>query len=195
MSKSSNAENTSSDIDHQAKVPPIHDHTTYRSRPNGLLLLRREEESQVTGVLIDYDVVVVHGLLGERNPPWKNRGCGDSSWMNNRHWEGKRVLSFGYDTHQILAGRQTREAVRRYAVNLLDELKAYRENDTKRRPIAFLAHDIGGIIVKDVHSKILREIFVALHSRLPRHWWLLASTQKPTATFLIIVDFWCVLSC
>lgn len=75
-------------------------------------------------------VVVVHGLLGKRDPPWKNRGSGDSSWMNRRPLEGKRVLSFGYDMRQILVGRQIREAVRKQAIMLLDELKAYRENDS-----------------------------------------------------------------
>jgi len=76
-------------------------------------------------------VIVVHGLLGERNLPWKNRGSGDSSWMSRRCWEGKRVFSFGYDMHRILVGSQTRKAVRKQAFRLLDDLKVYRENDTK----------------------------------------------------------------
>ncbi|KAN0068216.1 Ankyrin repeat-containing domain protein [Elaphomyces granulatus] len=146
MSKTENS--TSSDH----RVPTISGYTARRlshSTSNGLLPLWREDECPVTDVLTDYDVIVVHGLLGERNLPWKNRGSGDSSWMSRRCWEGKRVFSFGYDMHRILVGYQTREAIRKQAFRLLNDLKVYRENDTKRRPIAFLAHDIGGIIVKD----------------------------------------------
>jgi hypothetical protein len=80
-------------------------------------------------------VVVVHGLLGEHNPPWRNRGSGDSSWMSRRQWEGKRVLSFGYDMRRILVGRQTRQAVRRQALKLLKGLKKDQESMTKVRKL------------------------------------------------------------
>ncbi|KAE9368898.1 hypothetical protein N431DRAFT_415667, partial [Stipitochalara longipes BDJ] len=97
--------------------------------------------------------------------PWINQGSGDSSWMGYRQYEGKRVMSFGYDVRRILAGRQTREVIRKQALQLLDDLVLARKNDIKRRPIAFLAHDIGGIIVKDVliaanlYSKTYGDIF------------------------------------
>jgi hypothetical protein len=63
--------------------------------------------------------------------PWKNDGSGDSSWMCNRHWEGKRVLSFGYDVRRILGGRRTREIIRKQALKLLDDLMVVRKNDAK----------------------------------------------------------------
>jgi len=61
--------------------------------------------------------------------PWRNQGAGDSSWMRYRHWEGKRVMSFGYDVRRILAGHQTREVIRKQALQLLDDLMSERKND------------------------------------------------------------------
>lgn len=63
--------------------------------------------------------------------PWRNQGYGDSSWMCYRPWEDKRVMSFGYDVHRILAGRQTREIIRKQALQLLDDLMSERKNDIK----------------------------------------------------------------
>ena len=80
---------------------------------------------------VNRSIVVVHGIHGERDPPWKNQGSGDSSWMMHRLWEGKRVMSFGYDVRRILAGRQTREVIRRQALRLLDDLMGQRKNDIK----------------------------------------------------------------
>jgi hypothetical protein len=74
-------------------------------------------------------IVVIHGINGERDMPWRNQGAGDSSWMRYRHWEGKRVMSFGYDVRRILAGRQTREVIRKQALQLLDDLMSERKND------------------------------------------------------------------
>ena len=63
--------------------------------------------------------------------PWINQGSGDSSWMCDRYGEGKRVMSFGYDVRRILAGRQTREVIRKQALQLLDDLMSERKNDIK----------------------------------------------------------------
>jgi len=76
-------------------------------------------------------IVAVHGIHGERDMPWTNQGSGDSSWMRYRNWEGKRVMSFGYDVRRILAGRQTRDVIRKQALQLLDDLMLERKNDIK----------------------------------------------------------------
>jgi hypothetical protein len=41
------------------------------------------------------------------------------------------VLSFGYDVRRILAGRRTREVIRKQALKLLDDLMAVRKCDVK----------------------------------------------------------------
>jgi hypothetical protein len=51
--------------------------------------------------------------------------------MGYRNWEGKRVMSFGYDVRRILAGRQTREVIRKQALQLLEDLMLERKNDVK----------------------------------------------------------------
>ncbi|RFU27758.1 hypothetical protein B7463_g8575, partial [Scytalidium lignicola] len=131
-------------------------------RPDGLLQMWSEDNYNYGDVLTDYDIVVVHGLMGQRSRPWKNQGSGDSTWMTHRQWEGKRVFSFGYNVRQILVGRQTRQAIRRQAIKLMKQLNNDRKNDVKRRPIAFIAHDISCIIVKDalnLYDEDLGDIF------------------------------------
>ncbi|KAI2636349.1 ankyrin repeat-containing domain protein [Hypomontagnella submonticulosa] len=96
----------------------------------------------------DFDIVVVHGLRGSRRPPWKSPGSGSSLWLYDQGAAGRRkVMSFGYDGSKLLCGSYTRQTIRNVASSLLEELSAARNGN--QRPIMFIAHDIGGIIVKD----------------------------------------------
>ncbi|KAB5577943.1 ankyrin repeat-containing domain protein [Coniochaeta sp. 2T2.1] len=124
-------------------------------RAEGLVTLWKapgndEDFGEITVPVINYDIIVVHGLHGARRPPWKNPGSGDSSWVHElgRHG-GRTVMSFGYDPLHILSGSRTWESIRRTAVRLLEDLKKARADAPSPRPIMFVAHDIGGIIVKD----------------------------------------------
>lgn len=49
--------------------------------------------------------------------------------MAYRQWEGKRMFSFGYDVRQILVGKQTRKAIRKQAIKLMDQLIEDRKAD------------------------------------------------------------------
>jgi hypothetical protein len=89
-------------------------------------------------------VVIVHGLYGERDTPWMNPGSGNSSWISDPKWGPKRVMSFGYDMRRILVGHQTRQAIHRQAVKLLNQLKAERENgDQVRKGMYLLKENYG----------------------------------------------------
>jgi tetratricopeptide (TPR) repeat protein len=61
-----------------------------------------------------------------------------------------RVLTFGYDANtKSLFGNGTADKIHRHAQNLLEGLIGQRESDgTTERPIIFICHGLGGIIVK-----------------------------------------------
>ncbi|KAI1359383.1 ankyrin repeat-containing domain protein [Xylaria arbuscula] len=72
---------------------------------------------------ISLDVVVVHGFFGSRRSPCENPGSGSSKWLHAWQDRDCKIMSFNYDTSVFLSGT--------------------------RRTIMFVAHDLGGIIVKD----------------------------------------------
>ncbi|KAI0902149.1 ankyrin repeat-containing domain protein [Annulohypoxylon nitens] len=97
----------------------------------------------------DFDIIVVHGIRGSRRPPWRNLGAGDSKWLYDQGpYGGRKVMSFGYNISKVICGIYTHQAIRNVAISLLDDLIHTRAGSNKDRPIMFIAHDIGGIIVK-----------------------------------------------
>lgn len=80
-----------------------------------------------------------------------------------------RVLTYGYDTHlrHVLGGPMNRSTVYDIAWDFLVALEAERRSEPSR-PILFIAHSLGGIIVKEMlrrssgcqaYQTHLREIF------------------------------------
>ncbi|KAI6366356.1 hypothetical protein MCOR25_005171 [Pyricularia grisea] len=106
--------------------------------------------------LQEFDIIVIHGLHGNRQSPWINPGAGSSDWIpKSGQAAHQRAMVFGYDPQQILAGSQSRRAIRSVAKQLLDELQLERRSGGKaselqqKRPVLFVAHDIGATILKD----------------------------------------------
>lgn len=124
--------------------------------------------------------MAVHGLHGDRDSTWTTDDTPGGNWLKDHmdEWNsGSRILSFGYDgsSPSVL----TMAGIREEAVRLLDDLvelrkvsgsvrakpfslcdglgrpEKWRSADVPElkdvsRPIAFVAHDIGGTIVKEV---------------------------------------------
>ncbi|KAI0516990.1 ankyrin [Xylaria bambusicola] len=97
---------------------------------------------------IGLDVVIVHGFFGSRRSPCENPGSGTSKWLHAWQDRDCKIMSFSYDTSVFLSGTRVRWFIRRLAIKLLDDLKRARQQSSQRT-IMFVAHDLGGIIVKD----------------------------------------------
>ncbi|RDL42485.1 uncharacterized protein BP5553_02464 [Venustampulla echinocandica] len=106
-----------------------------------------------------FDVVAVHGLSGNRDSTWMEdgeEGNQGKNWLIDTlhsyyEYPKSRILTFGYDTSHAVAGIYTIGGIRKKALQLLDDLVELRKTlePGVNRPIVFISHDIGGIIVKE----------------------------------------------
>ncbi|CAG9941288.1 unnamed protein product [Clonostachys rosea f. rosea IK726] len=101
----------------------------------------------------DVDIVFIHGLDGNREKTWTAKGA-DEPWPKTLlplELPSARILTFGYDAYAVKwekGGSQNR--IRDHAWNLLTALASCRESDdTKKRPIIFVCHSLGGLVCKD----------------------------------------------
>lgn len=71
-----------------------------------------------------------------------------------------RVLTWGYDTHvtRFFGGASCKGTVLSHAKDLLFSLARSREQP---RPLMFVAHSLGGIVVKEVGARVLPDLRVA----------------------------------
>jgi hypothetical protein len=110
------------------------------------------------------DIVAVHGLGGH----WRNTWTGNS----NKNWLKDflpfqlqdagitaRVLSYGYDSDTAFSKAVT--DIDDVAAMLLDRMIGERQSpEEKSRSVIFIAHSLGGIVVKKV-CKILLPCYLA----------------------------------
>jgi len=109
----------------------------------------------------------VHGLGGDPVETWKSRKDGLAvNWttdflpkdIHQLDGIGKqvRVLTYGYSS-KLFSGPQMDERVLKYlpqalylhANRLIEQLAAERAGNAKERPLIFIAHSLGGLIVKN----------------------------------------------
>ncbi|KAI0846312.1 hypothetical protein F5Y00DRAFT_244189 [Daldinia vernicosa] len=103
------------------------------------------------------DIVAVHGLnpLDKPSHAEATWTAGNKLWLRDflpKRVPSARVLLFGYNSN--VAFQTAAAGVREQAENLLNQLEAARVMDPDR-PLMFICHSLGGIIVKRalVHSK------------------------------------------
>jgi hypothetical protein len=74
-----------------------------------------------------------------------------------------RILTYGYDTK--LQGDQSKQSIGRLAKVFLDALVTFRRNTgTQRRPLCFVAHSLGGVVLKEALTMSHRTGDVDAHS-------------------------------
>ncbi|MCJ1311437.1 hypothetical protein MMC25_005108 [Agyrium rufum] len=103
------------------------------------------------------DVVFVHGLNGKPQHTWTAEASNKQVFWPSQllpqylQQARARVMVFGYDADVAVVGGQgvTKERVHQHAEGFLEDLAADRQlNHAETRPLIFVAHSLGGIVVK-----------------------------------------------
>lgn len=98
----------------------------------------------------EVDIVAVTGLGGHALGSFRS-SSGSTAWLrdfmpNDLPWA--RAITYGYDT--TLTGSVSIQSISDLAKSFLDALDVFRTNtNTQRRPLCFVCHSLGGIVVKE----------------------------------------------
>lgn len=126
-------------------------------QPWGLKLLHGGQEPIV-------DIVAVHGLNGHREETWTDEN--KILWLRDllpSKLPNARIWTWGYDSRTHIKSYQehlTTKKLYDHGRELFYDLDSERREDgTQQRPIIFIAHSLGGIVVKNalLHSNRVRE--------------------------------------
>ncbi|KAN0104171.1 hypothetical protein V8E51_009916 [Hyaloscypha variabilis] len=104
------------------------------------------------------DVVAVHGLNGHRERSW-TAGNG-VLWLRDllpAQLPHARILTYGYDIRTHAFDELSYQSINGHGTTLLTSLCLFREKTkTTQRPIIFIAHSLGGLVLKSalIHSNL-----------------------------------------
>lgn len=119
-------------------------------------------------------IVAVHGLNGHREKSWTANGV---NWLRDflpSDIPTARILTWGYDVNTHSTSQISAQYLYDHAVTLVSDLSlqrnlekvqealwivviSLRTTQTQTRPLIFIAHGLGGIVVKSVGFLIRRE--------------------------------------
>lgn len=121
------------------------------------------------GVKTTADIIFIHGLTGGRDSTWTAKGAAepwpkvflkdennedddDSEKQSSYALETARIMSWGYDANVVkLAGPAGQNRIADHARNLLGSLEDERSGSAVDRPLIFVVHSLGGLVVKEVN--------------------------------------------
>jgi hypothetical protein len=146
----------------KAKVPPeLSSASTGSAEPAATAAQGLQVVCEGTAPVID--IVAVHGLDGHREKTWTAGSGADSvNWLRDllpHDLPNARILSWGYDANTHSGSRVSCQYLFDHARTLVSDLCLERQiTETSKRPIIFVAHSLGGIIVKSalIHSDAAR---------------------------------------
>ncbi|KAJ5216450.1 uncharacterized protein N7498_002857 [Penicillium cinerascens] len=120
------------------------------------------------------DIVAVHGLNGHRDTTWT--AANGKNWLSDflpKDIPNSRIWSWGYDANTHSRFGVSHNTIWDHGEALVGALSNERElSKTSRLPIIFIAHDLGGIVVKS--ALIYSNGTTSDH--LPEHHWIKACT-------------------
>ena len=96
------------------------------------------------------DICFVHGLTGDRDRTW-TANSQKQPWprtMLPPELPNARILTYGYDAYFMSEGVSSGNRLSDHARNLITELTTNRSRDAQNRPIIFVVHSLGGLIIK-----------------------------------------------
>jgi len=120
------------------------------SKLTGLIKISSHQDSAKA------DVVFVHGLGGNAISTWHPQGKQDDDdfwpvWLGNDQL-GLKIWSFGYNAEATNWKNNSSMPLFDQASNLLDWLNIH---DLGQRPLVFITHSLGGLLVKKMLSSAL----------------------------------------
>ncbi|KAI1173201.1 hypothetical protein F4777DRAFT_558875 [Nemania sp. FL0916] len=107
------------------------------------------------------DIVAVHGLNGHREKTWT--AANGVHWLRDllpQNLPGLRVMTWGYDANTHSSRQVNFQYMFQHAEQLVSELTARRKlTQSFHRPIIFIGHSLGGLVVKSalIHSDARRQ--------------------------------------
>jgi len=108
---------------------------------------------------IRVDIVFVHGWQGHRLTTWSTTGGEGVCWPKDvlpKSFPEARIITYGYDGNLASPFKSSSiNNIGDHAKNLVNDLISERNApEERKRPIIFVAHSLGGIIVKDAINTI-----------------------------------------
>ncbi|KAI9859674.1 MAG: hypothetical protein M1813_006605 [Trichoglossum hirsutum] len=105
----------------------------------------------------DVDIIAVPGLGSHAMGAFKAKG-GNNIWLRDflpKDIPTARILVYGYDT--TITEKDVKHSITDLAIAFLDSIRAFRAaTKTSRRPIVFIGHSLGGLLIKQALSLALR---------------------------------------
>ncbi|UKZ84350.1 uncharacterized protein TrAFT101_000261 [Trichoderma asperellum] len=101
------------------------------------------------GIDARVDIIAVTGLAGHAFGSWKSKNE-PHMWLRDflrQSVPNTRIFTYGYDTK--ICDSQSEVSILELGKTLLESIKITRGKDTKDRPLIFIAHSLGGLVVKE----------------------------------------------
>ncbi|KIW92815.1 uncharacterized protein Z519_06664 [Cladophialophora bantiana CBS 173.52] len=181
----------------QERLPPELQALADESRRYGLKILPSLPEIPISDHSYELSVVAVHGLGGDFYRTWASRDSQKPTlWLSQllpKELPGARIYSFGYESAPTFSRSVT--GISDAANDLLHGLKSLTEQ-WPAKPIIFICHSLGGIIVKqamimahefDYFADVLRATRLIVFMGTPHRGSQIAAALAPLATF---ANFW-----
>ncbi|ORY62117.1 uncharacterized protein BCR38DRAFT_347066 [Pseudomassariella vexata] len=121
----------------------------YDCRFDGITPLYEDERDAIV------DIVAVPGLASHAIGSWK-APSGEDIWLRDylpTDVSGIRVLLYGYNTN--LLENKAKKSIEEMGKTLLESITTFRTNNGAKRPIIFIGHSLGGLLIKEalVHAR------------------------------------------
>ncbi|CAH0052972.1 unnamed protein product, partial [Clonostachys solani] len=99
---------------------------------------------------VDVDIIVIPGLGCNAIGSWRSRKT-NKIWLRDflpQDFSNIRVLLYGYDS--TLPGSHSKQSIADLGNALMETVTAFRsKTQTLRRPIIFISHSLGGLLIKE----------------------------------------------
>ncbi|KAH0558880.1 hypothetical protein GP486_004486 [Trichoglossum hirsutum] len=143
----------------------------------GMLLLSDGSHGDCDGAssTSSVHVIAVHGLGGNRTTSWgfpNERVAREKTWLKEllpERVSGARVITFGYESRAAAGGIISSTGIKDKALELLEAISVMESTHHHHCPIVFIAHDLGGSIVKQA---------LVIANNESKYWPIAAHTRR-----------------